>query len=220
MRKMIRRLAIVPALCTLPLTALATTAELTINGTITPAICTPSFSDAGAIDHGSINPASLSSNEFNRLERKSVQLMVACDAPAAFAFYVRDNRADSVPSGIEGAFTGGAETMLGLGEVDGKKIGAYMLAFDTSAVDGDANPIARVTGTGAWSTVSATPIVVNPAQDIQYSWARGETTAPGSYRSISARLNVDTALNRLDELPNLSGEVNLDGAATLTLFHL
>lgn len=220
MKKMIRALAVVPVLCTLPLTAMANTAELSISGTITPATCTPSFSDSGVVDHGDINPASLLPTEFNALQRKTVQLNITCDAPAAFAVYVRDNRSSSVPSGIEAALSGPTTAMLGLGAVGTHRIGAYMLSFDPDSFTSDMQPIHRATKAGAWAVLGDNHIVVDPTSDQQYSWARNGASEPQTYTTLSARINVDTALNRANDLPSLSNEVALDGSATLTMFHL
>jgi type 1 fimbria pilin len=220
MKKMIRALAVVPVLCTLPLTAMATTAELTVSGTITPATCSPSFSDAGVIDHGNIDPANLSATDFNTLQRKTVELNITCDAPAAFAVIVRDNRSSSVPTGIETALSGPATAMLGLGAVDGKSIGAYKLSFNSGSFTSDTTPIFRNSNAGAWLALTAHEIIVDPTTDQQYSWTRQGGSTPQAYTALSARINVDTALNRANDLPSLSDDVTLDGSATLTMFHL
>lgn len=220
MKKLIRALAIVPVLCTSPLTAIANTAGMSITGIIPPATCTPSFSDGGVVDHGSINPVNLSPSEFNILQSKSVQLSIACDAPAVFAITMRDNRGSSVPTGIEATLNGPATAMLGLGTVGGKSIGAYMLSFAEDGFAFGFNPVSRATSSGTWAALTDHRIVVDPTIDQQYSGAFAGETEPRFWTLVRARITIDTALNRANDLPSLSNDVILDGSATLTVFHL
>lgn len=222
MKNTLRSLVLVPVLASVPMAALATSAELTITGTITPAVCTPSFSGGGTINHGPIAPADLSATQFTLLNAETVQLTITCDAPGAFAVSIRDERPDAIPAGIETFLNAPAGAVLGLGGSTDKPTGAYTVSFAEGGQQGDSGaitPISRATSSGAWTALSGNQIIVNQASDMQYSWASTGTT-PGAYNRVDATLNIATALNRTGDLPSLSSELELQGRATLTLFHL
>ncbi|MFL9923147.1 DUF1120 domain-containing protein [Herbaspirillum lusitanum] len=189
----------------------ADTAELKVKGVIKPAACTPSFSGGGVIDYGVIPASSLKADAYTTLPTKEVNLSITCDAAVKVAFKAKDNRANSVVSGIVSE----AEANFGLGTVAGKNVGGYIINISrASTVDGAAaNNIYSLDSGKSWSN-GAGNVWNNGAL---FGFSTG--SQPMSTKQLNAKLNVTTVLNKPANLP-LTQEVPLDGSATFEVIYL
>lgn len=63
----------------------ASTVDLTVDGSITPAACTPTISNNGVFDFGNISAGDLSATKSTSIGAKRFSYSITCDAPTAIA---------------------------------------------------------------------------------------------------------------------------------------
>lgn len=80
-------------LCCAAQASAASTAQLAVQGFITPSACTPSLSDGGNIDHGKVTVKDLHPQKPTALSHGLLSLEVVCEGPTFFALSTIDNRA-------------------------------------------------------------------------------------------------------------------------------
>lgn len=190
----------------------ASSTDLTVTGTITPTACTPSLSHAGIVDYGKKSAKDLHEDRHTRLEDKSIQLTVNCNAASRFAIRPIDNRegTSSLP---------GAVQSFGLGLVNGdEKLGNYYLVFK--------NPVADVAVKTLWSSDKGNTWKFFPEEEliVRSLWyafgdASGGAVAPGFLQDMTVEIAVYTQIAPANRL-NLTNEVRLDGSATLQIEYL
>src|SRR5476651_17251 len=95
MKKLARVSLIASALMAPVLANAATTADLTLIGTITPSSCVPNFTGGATLDYGSIAASTLNSSAQTMLPEKKTKFSVTCNAPMKFALGMTDARAAS-----------------------------------------------------------------------------------------------------------------------------
>lgn len=192
------------------------TGNLIVKGTITPEACNISVTAGGVIDYGTIRSAELSRTSFNPREERSTALTVNCgQTPARFGLTVTDLRASSKVPGILGANYTEAQN-FGLGAPGGKRTGGYSVTLRNLTSSGQVLwPIVRSSTTAAWQT-SDGKVTQAPSQ---HSWRNGATYAPAAVSQLSGVIAVKAVINRRDDL-NLTGNVTLDGHATLVLNYI
>ncbi|MFL9925882.1 DUF1120 domain-containing protein [Herbaspirillum lusitanum] len=193
----------------------ADTAELQVKGVIKPAACKPTFTGGGVVDYGVIPASRLTAGAYTRLEKKDVTLNVSCDAAAKIALVTTDNRAASKVAGITESIRGGAEYNYGLGTVAGKNVGGYTLSIapETTA---DSKPVTNLYAKGnAWA--DDTTYIENTGT--LFSFAAPGTKTPLAIKQLSARITVETILNKPENLP-LTQEVPFDGSTTIEIKYL
>jgi hypothetical protein len=217
-------LAFVPILGGLmPAAVMAADVELGITGQIVPGVCQPEFSQGGQLDYGRIARTDLALGTFTLLEPKKLTLTVTCNAPASFGIRLNDHRSDTTHFQAPDFLQADQSAPLGLGRIEGRALGAYLVAFDPAGQTGDGVPLTVLKRTSAidpWAVLDDANIIAIPdSRQGSYSWTASGLT-PGRYSTLTASLNVTAALAPLLELPSNSDEVVLDGSATLTLFHL
>jgi hypothetical protein len=194
----------------------ASTANLTLNGTITPAACTPTFSSNGLVDYGKISRQDLSIDNRTRLRNESLDLNINCNMPARFALIMRDNR--------DGSAIVNSEIYYGL-ELDrsGNRIGMYSLQFDPASTVVDAWPQVyrtdSTTGGRAWSTSRSSAIPVGAQSYLGFTNVAGSTAGPAAIQSLSSRVTLVTYIAPTSTL-DLTDDATLDGSATLEVVYL
>ncbi len=194
----------------------ASTADLTVNGTITPVACTPIFSNNGLVDYGKISRQDLNVDKRTQLRDESLDLNISCNAAARFALIMRDNR--------EGSAIVNSEIYYGLQfDRSGNRIGLYSLYFDPASTVVDALPqVYRTDSTTngrAWSTSRSSPIPIGARSYLGFTDVAGSTAGPVAIQNLSSRVTIVTVIAPTSTL-DLSEDAILDGSATLEVVYL
>lgn len=196
----------------------ATTADLTLTGTITPPACTPVFSGGGIADYGNIAASTLSATTVNQLGTKNSSVTITCDSPAKFYYSFIDNKAASVNTDTMPTGSGTNTPFLyGLGTTSkGAKIGAYTLQLsgETSST-GKAMRIRTIDGTN-WIGYGGYTV---PGGVYRYSYGDNNTTTPGAFSSVTTNITITAAVDKTANL-SIGNLTTLDGSATLNIFLL
>ena len=200
----------------------ADTADLTVKGVIKPAACNVSLSGGATIDFGTIPANTLSDTAFTNLGTKSIDLTISCDAPTKVGLAASDGRAGTSVPGIGGFLytnQGDADT-FGIGEIDGKKIGGYILFADTAPLTDSktGNRVASSDQGATWSQSTNTSNAMTPTR--LHAFADANTTVPGAFKTVQQTYKVSVAVNKTGALPTLSREIPIDGLATFTVKYL
>lgn len=195
----------------------ASSVDVNVKGSITPAACTPALSGGGVVDHGKISRKDLNQgNVPTALPVATLRLSVECAAPTLIAIKSRDNRAGS--SGEE--FIGKREN-FGLGLVDGnKKVGWYLLKTLNGQADGVDRPMIESYDGASWSDATHPDLVWQVAGMRSLSESAGSDAVPLPLKAMSMDVRVETMIVRLQYLPSLGEEIPLDGSATLDVVYL
>jgi type 1 fimbria pilin len=221
---------VVLAATSLPALA-ATSADVRVIGTITPASCTPTLGDGGAIDYGSINPTTLSSTDYTVMPEKTLAFSIICDAPAKVGLKAINGRPNTVAGATE-AIPGWAKTpvpllsltaagVAGLGLSNGQKVGGY--AMDIKSLVADGEPASTIITTdqvnwgnigtyyGFFRHVGTVPFVITAADT--------GTTVPKAFKTLDGVFHIQAYINKTSEL-DTSTPVALDGLTTVELVYL
>ena len=192
------------------------TREATLRARFAPAACEPVLSNGGVVDFGTLSKKDLNADKDTRLPPKSLTLMVGCDAPAAFALIMHDNRS--------GSATLDSEFYYGLGKDSrGNKIGQYSLSLDPSGANADG--FARLyrtdssTAGTAWNTSSANPIPIGQTRYLAFTDSAGSNAGPALIQNLSTTVTVDAVIAPTNSL-DLSTAIELDGAGTIEIIYL
>ncbi|MGH8350235.1 MAG: DUF1120 domain-containing protein [Pseudomonas sp.] len=194
----------------------ASVVELTINGTLTPVACTPSFSNNGLVDFGKISRQDLNVDKRTQLRDETLDFGIHCNLPARFALIMRDNR--------EGSAITNSEIFYGLKfDGSGNKIGLYSLHFDPLNTVVDALPQVyrtdSTTGGRAWSASRSTSIPIAARSYLGFTDVPASTAGPIAIRNLSSRITLQAIIAPTSTL-DLSEDVFIDGSATLELIYL
>ncbi|MBH1930374.1 DUF1120 domain-containing protein [Serratia rubidaea] len=229
MQQSVCALAVLAA-TTLPAMA-ASTVDVRVIGTITPAACSPTLSGGGTIDYGAINPTTLSAADYTVLEEKQIDFAITCDAPAKVAIKAINGRPGTAAGSTEGpgGFGGSPVPLLGdsgnrvvgLGLDGTAKIGGYAVAVKAGTVTADGTVVASVQSLDNGTTWMASPAGSLGAYGsvLLSSWATGGTTTPIAFENLAGKLAVQAYLNHASEL-DLTKPVALDGLTTIELVYL
>ncbi|MBP0596492.1 DUF1120 domain-containing protein [Herbaspirillum sp. LeCh32-8] len=216
MKRLLHMLILVAAASAAAASHAAPSVELKVTGVIRPAACTPTLAGDGVVDYGNISSATLRQGQTTALPARQVVLTVSCNAAAKIALAVVDNRSSTRLAGITDGIKAGADYNFGLGMVAGKKVGGYVLSFESGAT---------ADGRGVSGLVSS---------DLGNSWNGGNSfiqhegnyytfsdngTQPSVQKVLSAQIKVQPVLNKAEELP-LTQDVALDGSATIEVKYL
>lgn len=200
----------------------AGSADLKITGTIKPAACDVTLSGGAVLDFGDIPANTLKDTAFTNLGNKSVDVSVICGAPTKVALAATDGRSGSNVPGI-GAFLFSNQSdasTYGVGEVDGKKVGAYVLYSDTAPVV-DAAAGARLASDNGGTTWAASASASNAMTPTRWhGFGDAGSLVPGQYKTIRQTYKVQLGLNKKADLPPLTKDVPINGLATFTIKYL
>lgn len=194
----------------------ASSVDLSVTGSITPASCTPALSAGGVVDHGKISVKDLNPvpSYHTVLPLATLGLSVNCTASTLFAIKSTDNRVGSSAEPLGGI------SSFGLGLVNGdRKVGWYTLRMSNALGDGAARPVIESINGKVWFS---TP---DDSQIWQPDWMRAlnagsdVSPAPLPVVSLTTDLLVQTIILRKDQLPT-GQELPLDGSATLDIVYL
>lgn len=192
------------------------TRETILRARFAPAACEPVLSNGGVVDFGTLSKNDLNADKPTRLPPRSLTLRVGCDAPAAFALVMHDNRA--------GSATVNSEIYYGLGtDSRNNKIGLYSLNVDPA--DASADSFGRLyrtdstTGGTAWSTSSASPIPIGQNSYLGFTDSAASNAGPVMIHNLNTTVTVDAVIAPTNSL-DLSSAINLDGAGTIEIIYL
>ena len=189
---------------------------LTVKGSIIPPSCTPSLSNGGKLDFGSISLNQLNSNANTTLDGQDITFSINCSGPTKVGFTATDNRVGSSND----------PKRFGLGlDNSGNKIGHFRIIPDNEATTVNGKDT-RLGQTFDGSKVSSAT-VIHPYSD------NGQTVLwhvdrNGGETTVAAVPNVTTASTTFLVTPDiyptntldLANDVNLDGNVTFTVVYL
>ncbi|VEI65425.1 DUF1120 domain-containing protein [Serratia rubidaea] len=233
MQQSVCALAVLAA-TTLPAMA-ASTVDVRVIGTITPAACTPTLSGGGTVDYGAINPTTLSPADYTVLPEKTLDFSVTCDAPAKIALKVINGRPGSLagstenisgagpaPAGVQ-LFSVANTAAVGLGKDGSANIGGYGLRFVPGTVQADSvnvDPLRTSDPTlASWGAGAASGSILYNGPVLHNTWAATGTMTPVAFETLTAKFGVQAYLNHASEL-DLTKPVALDGLSTIELVYL
>lgn len=192
--------------CT-PMAFAASSADLSVTGTITPSACAPSLSDGGIVDHGKLTSKDLDPLLPTRLPAGEIQLEVHCEGATFFTLTTVDNRAGT--SAINPAFHG-------LGVVNGdQKLGS--VAFGVFEPQADGTSVLAIMSRDNGNTWGPSSYLGHAG--LTSFAATGDPRTPIAIKDLNARLRAFTIIAPASDL-TLLDELPIDGHATLQLKYL
>lgn len=216
MNRLLNMLILIAAASAATASHAAPSVELKVTGTIRPTACTPLLAGDGSVDYGAISASSLRSGETTALPARRIELSVSCSAAAKIALTVVDNRSSSRLSGITDGIQSGADYNFGLGVAAGKKIGGYVLSFESGAT-ADGRGVSGIVSADSGASWSSGAGYIRHSGSY-YSFSESGTQ-PAAQKILSAQIKVQPVLNKAEELP-LNQDVQLDGSATIEVKYL
>lgn len=200
MKKYFAALSTTALICVAPHALAASTADLTVTGSITPIACTPSFSSGGIVDIGKKSSGDLNQTSNTLIDTTPIQLTMACDGKTLFTLKSIDNNDGT-------AFGSG----FGVGlDPDDNPLGQFNIRVMNATADTVAVQAVGSTDNGnTWAAQNTL------TKDTLSSVAA--TGTPGTrieVQNLAMALEIDTYIARADSL-NLTTEVAIDGSATI-----
>lgn len=179
----------------------ASTADLNVTGTITPASCTPTFSNGSVVDYGDIPASQFAGLAQAQLEVKALDFSITCAAPTIIGIAARDGTPGSVAgvSEYEGFYRRvgpGPTNLVGMGRtIDNKRIGAGAILIDEFSFTNNGSPV---------DTISYWKSTNSPWEPSTYGWlgpsfvhafASPGSLNPMAVTSLSGRLGFSPVLS-------------------------
>lgn len=221
------------ALAVLTITSLPSLAkdiEVKVTGSVTPSGCTPTLTSDGTVDYGIIKSDSLTLDAYTKLEKKELDLTIACDAPVKLALETKNGRPNTLAGvdteeAVSGAglspvsgLVSGATAVVGLGLSNSARIGGYAISATGLKADGSTTPIITRGGSaGKWTGEDSSLYSVGVKR--QLSWMQGMVQEPAAFKNLTINLTVQAYINKASEL-DLTKPVILDGLSTIELVYL
>ena len=195
----------------------ATTADLKLIGTITPAACTPNFTGGATIDYGNIPAGTLNQATQTLLPEKTTKLTVTCTAPVKFALATTDDRSSSAVTTLDTIVSYTADMKFGLGSAgNGAKIGAYSLQISNEVPDAGATQrIFSLDGGTTWATFQGG---LSTARLISFANS-ATSTVPAAHTSMAMDVRVVAAIDKAMNLP-ITNSITIDGMTTIEVRYL
>ncbi|QOQ73512.1 DUF1120 domain-containing protein [Pseudomonas poae] len=187
----------------------ASSVDLTVQGLITPSACTPSLSSGGVIDHGKVAAKDLSPVNWTGLGDHTLQLNITCEAPTLLALQGVDNR-----GGSPDAYNG-----YGLGLVDGKKLGMYLLSLDNATSGGAPISVLESRDSGLTWQESFSGDVMPRAHLASFGDSSTGSWAPTPVQNVTSDMKVTTMIGPTAGM-NLANEIPILGSATVEVKYL
>lgn len=207
-------------------------AVVKVLGSIVPQSCAIQVGNNGELDYGEISAEYILADPTigKPIGYKDTTLTIDCgEVSSQVGVSLADNRAESrvdgltmIPAGGISITTSGPDA-FGLGTANGKNLGAYVAGLREGTVGSadsyfgyvDMNDISKLT--------SISNVVALNADDFSKNrlatWIDPDTKQIAAGKVFNAMLAVSPTLNKGSEL-DLSGNVRLDGNATLTVYYL
>lgn len=213
MKKLLNLVAATLALVGVGQTLAASSVELSVKGSITPAACMPVLANGGVVDHGKISAKDLPFHGNTVLPEAKLQLSISCEAPTLVAVKSKDNRAGT--SAENENFRPNFGLGLAAGDV---KIGWYILKMiNPTADDAPGRLIESVNGQ-TWLD-AADNTVWQPGWMRTVSGSGSGDPVPQPLTSMRTDVVIATTITRGRDLP-LSEEILIDGNASLDIVYL
>ena len=187
-----------------PFALAASSTDLTVSGVITPAACTPTLSNGGKIDLGSISYNKLNQDQYTLVGDNEITLTINCDGSTGFAINAIDNGKGAPADGTFG---------LGLTS-EGKPLGFFLpviqrVTADTVVVD----PIESNDDGTTWKKTEAAKA------GYWFSAATTGSTTPIDAQVVTVDFKVGTYIVRADQL-KVDGDLDVEGSATFEVLYL
>jgi hypothetical protein len=198
------------------------TARIEVKGAILPPACRIVLEQGATINYGTISLVAIPDDKPLQLARKTFPISLNCSDPAQMRLKVRDERSGT--AALDMLRSSEDIYLFGLGEVAGKKVGAFKLSLVPDSFKGiraaartqDDVSLLYAFSDNVWRPASGGHFRANGST--QMSFARRGRTTPGSYVTISGMVAVDAWVNRRSRLPG--GErVELVGGVMLELYY-
>jgi len=192
----------------------ATTAEIKVSGSITPAAC--NITGGTTINLGTINSQSLKQDVVTPIGSGATQLTVTCDNDTRFALKLTDNQSGSASD------TSSPEN-LGLGLSSSKPVGYWKIALSSPTNSGTA--LRRTTsldGGVTWQNASdqAVYMQADAADRVGFTTANnGDANGPAALSNFLVTATAEAFAAPAKDL-DLSQEISVDGSATIELHYL
>ncbi|HDS6850529.1 DUF1120 domain-containing protein [Enterobacter sp. V87_3] len=205
----------------------ADTAVLKVQGKLTNASCTPTLSNGGIVDYGTVYLGELSATTTNQLGDRDASLTITCSSPTKVAWSVVDDRADSATSNVNvklGLITGyGAyPDTYGLGKTTGGvSIGTWGFYFPSDhvpTVDGNQARMIETNSSGTWQQASYT-VDHRDYTMVSLSTATQGQASPDAFTEAVFPFKVSAAIDNTTRLA-ITDDTQLDGQATFILKYL
>lgn len=191
----------------------ASSVDLSVQGVITPAACTPALSSGGLVEHGKISVQDLHPSGDTQLSEARLQLSIVCEASTLMAIKGTDNRPGTSPE------WDGALSNFGLGLATGdKKIGWYTLTLANGLADETPRGMIESFDGRTWTYAGETTIW-QPNWMRTFNAASDTNPAPLPVQSFKADVVIATTLTSKQNLP-VTEDIIIDGSATLDVIYL
>ncbi|RZT32468.1 uncharacterized protein DUF1120 [Cupriavidus agavae] len=191
------------------------THDLSLGGVIHPTACEISL-NPGAVDYGTVSASYLSDTELTPLAARPFDVVVSCEQPILTSLSFHDNR-----DGTTGHSSMSDATWFGLGQFDGKPIGAFQIVRTPTEIVADGNRIHTIelNPSGTWLQMNAEFPQVSSRSGYRLSWA--ETgTVPWPFSTIRVPMAVKPTMLARKDMPDLTDAVPMDGMVTITLRYM
>jgi type 1 fimbria pilin len=199
------------AVATAAPSAFAQSADLSIQGKITPGACAVELGGGGIVDLGTLSVKDLSPEGQTKLPEKELPLTVTCDSRMRFALDGVDNKGDSA--------IGMSAYGLGLTPND-EKIGRVYLSFRNPTADGAAAYATSSSSNGeTWNPSSSSERPLNTTLILGFNATEGVDTGPSPISLLQSTLVLDPYIVGTNEL-TIDDEVPINGSVTLDLVYL
>ncbi|MNE13595.1 hypothetical protein D3C80_1064360 [compost metagenome] len=190
--------------------ALASTAEITLTGTLTPSACTPMLGNGGVVDYGHVSTGDLEDENATlyKLPAKQLSLTIQCASETSFALTTTDNRHES--SGI-------SPVSHGLGMHKQQQIGTMGIGLSTPELDGiPRNTLVSYNAGETW--FAGVFQYFAPSQKMpDYRVAFGDLNTPVPATRLSANLDINSFIYKA--LP-ANEDIQIDGSTTFNIVYL
>ncbi|WP_019448109.1 DUF1120 domain-containing protein [Cupriavidus sp. BIS7] len=200
----------------------AESVDLAVKGVIRPSACNVSVSTS-ELDFGTISAQTLSETAMTVLESRPVTVNVACDADTVLAISTADGRAGTAQAGALQAISASVPDSYGygLGEVAGRRIGAFAVTLGDATVDGAAGRrLRKDTNESRWYAITnQADAVIRTTRWTAYASAAAPTT-PMPVSTVSQVYTIQPVINTTANLPELTQGIPMDGQLTFTVQYL
>ena len=219
-------LAIILAACASSAIA-APTAVLKVKGVLTNSACSPTLSNSGVVDYGTVHLSDLSDSAANQLGQKTIDLTITCDAATKVSWNLVDDRVDS-RAGLtvdNGNATSGAVSATnqtyGVGMTAGNvAIGNYSLFVNVGSVVADTSTVDTIAMDGNNNTwTKSTDGVTEGLNNRDITVATSGSLEPLAFTSATFPLVTSLAIQDTKTLA-ITDDTNLDGQVTISLRYL
>lgn len=192
----------------------ASSVDVSVKGSITPAACTPSLTNGGVVDHGKRSIKDLKPNTSTPLPVATLQVNVNCSASTLFALKATDNREGTAAN--PGFVT---PSYFGLGVANDVKIGWYTLKMNNSLADGLPKGVIESIDGRTWMSAPDGSQIWQPNWMRAFDEGSAGASTPLPVINLDADIVVEAHIIAGSLLP-VNQEIPIDGSATLDVVYL